>query len=448
MHKKNLVVIHLESLNEQLLWQNYECFPNMNKFKEKMYSFDYFYSSATSTDMAMSDFMWGEQWYRLEETERFEQWRKVGGGQSLFDWLSEEGYYTQFLGYPSTLQLKGMDIFFSKTDYPRSYVYEEYQNRIKECVEKDLFGIYIWDCTSHLNLQDERKDRFLSGYDKRIQGYRSLDQTFGTVIDLLKKYNRLKDTVIIAFGDHGDDYWTHELNSGFAHANTPYANLIKTPLWIYDGANFGRNNQYIVSTPDLKRLSMALVSGQEDAYDFLRERKYVFARNLLANQRQNILMYRLKRGYAVANKKYILVLQKKGYEMYYVNLDPTNNGNLLEFFRKSKNGIKPLRLFGFLTERFILHHHMCNFLNKEEMRLIQEAYLELKTEMNAQLDFLYGLNVKNSRKLHNRQKNKIRHRHHYQLELYRIAFCGCLKLLYNGLIYHRRQKHKKDRTEE
>lgn len=39
--------------------------------------------------------------------------------------------------------------------------------------------------------------------------------------------------MIIAFGDHGDDFWGHGFNGGYTHGIEPYTPLVHTPAFIF-----------------------------------------------------------------------------------------------------------------------------------------------------------------------------------------------------------------------
>ena len=59
MMKKNVLLIHLESVNKLNYTLNRELFPFLNELKTKVVFFDNFFSTATSTLMVIGDLMYG-----------------------------------------------------------------------------------------------------------------------------------------------------------------------------------------------------------------------------------------------------------------------------------------------------------------------------------------------------------------------------------------------------
>ncbi|GJM70151.1 hypothetical protein HMSSN036_23670 [Paenibacillus macerans] len=154
----------------------------------------------------------------------------------------------------------------------------------------------------------------------------------------------MKDTIIVGFGDHGDDLWTHALNNGFCHGIEPYTNMIWTPAFIYD-ASFEGSKDYnnLASLIDLRKTILHLLGYSESnsqefsGIDLLNSKNdFVFSRNLFANQRDTSINATkpmgLKKAYAVLNKDYNLIATQFGLEMYAYRIDSTNHNNLLSFF--------------------------------------------------------------------------------------------------------------------
>ena len=56
---KNIVLFHLESLNNVIFNMNQECFPNLRNFIKDATYYPNYYSTATSTYMVITDlFFW------------------------------------------------------------------------------------------------------------------------------------------------------------------------------------------------------------------------------------------------------------------------------------------------------------------------------------------------------------------------------------------------------
>ena len=56
---RNLLLIHLESLNDTNYQTNKELFPTLRKWEQKSLSFSRYFSTATSTLMVLSDLAYG-----------------------------------------------------------------------------------------------------------------------------------------------------------------------------------------------------------------------------------------------------------------------------------------------------------------------------------------------------------------------------------------------------
>ena len=56
---RNIVLIHLESLNYMHYQMNKELFPTLQKWEERSLSFSKYFSTATSTMMVLSDLAFG-----------------------------------------------------------------------------------------------------------------------------------------------------------------------------------------------------------------------------------------------------------------------------------------------------------------------------------------------------------------------------------------------------
>ena len=429
MREKNLLIFHLESIDSLHFRWNEEYFPNINSFMKDCVDIKYHYSNATSTFMSMNDILYGDDWYRYEDTVSFGNKIDLFGGrsESLLAYYESKGYATRIIEYPESaghFNIKG--VMRNKDEQFISTSREELYEEIEKLIQKDKFAIYVWDASSHLNCSDENQKNYKGGYERRIQGYVSIDRTFGEVISKLKKYRKLEDTVIVIFGDHGDDYWYHGLEAGYVHGTPPYANIIITPLLIYDGKTVGKDTQHIIATIDIGIICKELTGGSCTTADAIKAhaKKYAFSRNLFAAQRKSKYGFRLTKAYAVANTKYLLLLTNDGYEMYYVNLDIENATNILDFFHVVSGKIRPFRLYGFMTRHRIIHFHFINLINTDEIRDIQKNFQYLRMKMTKELDTIYGQAVEKQGQIKNIDCVKINYKKRYYREITSMLFRG------------------------
>jgi len=71
---------------------------------------------------------------------------------------------------------------------------------------------------------DEERRYMIDVYDSSV---RHLDDHLGRLVSLLREMDRLDDTAIVLFSDHGEDLWDHH---GFLHGHSLYEELLRVPL--------------------------------------------------------------------------------------------------------------------------------------------------------------------------------------------------------------------------
>ena len=92
--KKNLLLVHLESLNVLNYRMNPELFPALREIEKQCMVFDHYYSTATSTLMAIGDLLYGGmKIYEVCDSLDFIP-KEYCYSSSLFDDLKEQGYHT------------------------------------------------------------------------------------------------------------------------------------------------------------------------------------------------------------------------------------------------------------------------------------------------------------------------------------------------------------------
>lgn len=111
--KKNIIFLHLESLNHTI-FNHRQWFPFTNKIYNQSLRFNNFISSATSSLMALSDLLHGDD-NTLEHNTHLEENISIHRhNPALFDVLKQHGYTTAGMGYPKNWA--NVDAIWSETD--------------------------------------------------------------------------------------------------------------------------------------------------------------------------------------------------------------------------------------------------------------------------------------------------------------------------------------------
>jgi len=380
--KKNLVVIHLESFNHNI-YGHRNWFPCLNSISEHCVRLNNYISTATSSFMAAGDLLHGDD-NILEHNNFLEVNLSVNRrNQSLFDELRHYGYNTKGIGYPKNI------VSFDKiwSDNDKFHWYNNSQEMLvqaEKTIKEDIpFALYTWNLSSHLCYSDAHKKSGGNAFDSWRRGYESMDMTVGDIINLLIKYNKLKNTTVVIFGDHGDDFWSHAHYGGFSHGIEPYISLVHTPALILDPEIKGHDINGMVSAIDLKKTVLELLdlpyndSTLSPVYSvFSQERKYCFSRNLFIAQAN----YPLHKGYSITSELFHLLWIDNEYKMFAWQADTGNHfdliclltedssGSLQINYNKLGGGKKPAR-------------HVTEFLPVGCENTIASNYVEMKQEL-------------------------------------------------------------------
>ena len=103
-------------------------------------------------------------------------------------------------------------------------------------IEGTPFAIYIWNLVPHIETNLALAP-FAESIEDLIGGACAVtDALLGRVLDILRRRGLLEETTIIAYGDHGDDHWTHGFKNGLLHGLEPFTPLVHTPLVISDAS--------------------------------------------------------------------------------------------------------------------------------------------------------------------------------------------------------------------
>lgn len=394
---KNLVVIHLESVSNLIFRMNSQFFPNTRKFQERCLNYNNYYATATSTAMVLNDITYGD-FYRIENTEMFGNFVVTHKrANSFIDVLQKEGYETLGIHYPAALgnEINPGHMYAQNSDLINYSNYEKALSDVEITIDKTLqkkgnFLVYFCNEVSHLCYTDNRKFHIKNPTERWEYGYRTIDQTVGDIIECLEKRDLLKDTIIILYGDHGDDFYCHDYNGGYAHSIEPYANIIHTPLMIYDERIESGQIDDIICSLDIKQLIYNLleIDIQENKFIFDKyhsRREYVFSRNLFAGQtpkKINGYISNVRKSFGVTTPEYSLILTDRGYRMYLNKMDPICNDNILDYFILYGNRLRHICDIDFL------YAHYKSFMGHGTIGEIQRTFRKLNMLMKMELSIL------------------------------------------------------------
>lgn len=373
--KKNLLLLHLESLNVLNYRMNPDLFPVLKKIEKQCIVFDHYYSTATSTLMVIADLLYGGmKLYEVCESLDFIP-NEYCYSSSLFDDLKERGYDNGIYIYMDGSDHESAEkrhIAGFNNQMELIYDYSEYVNAFKQKMSVQPFALMACNYISNLSLNcyvDVNSYGLDTDYWEA--GYRCMDRCCEDLLRLLEEKNLMDNTIIVLYGDHGDDYWEHGAHGGLAHAIEPNNLLIHTPLMVWDGIHRGepQHEQRLIQTSDLREMISSLLCGK--TIENLPNRKYAISRNAYAAQPTRTGSF--NKAYSVTEGRYLLMISIKGLEMYDTKMDPTCQNNLLRFFTFENDILKS-------NEKNIesYRYHFTSFWNSREQRILRQKFNELR----------------------------------------------------------------------
>lgn len=390
--KKNVIFLHLESLN-QIIFSQRHLFPCLNKISSAPIRFNNFISTATSSLMAFSDLLHGDEnvlEHNVYLEENISTRRKH---PSLFDYLNNLGYCTAGMGYPKNWA--NVDAIWSETDSFQWYkTSDEMFSNMQHIVSQEKpFALYLWNLSSHLCYGDDIKYGGVNSMERWRRGYQSMDLMTGRIVKMLHDEKKLDNTIIVGFGDHGDDFWSHGFNGGYAHGIEPYTSLIHTPAFIFCPGVKSTDMNHMVSMLDLHNTILTLLElpsypDETNAYFALTsKREYCYSRNLFAQQMSQDNGSPLKKGYAITSDTFHLLKVDNEYRMYLWKADPTNQLDLLPLLKYDSNGCPIIDLTEADQQRVGgSHPHIRHFFGKDMASLIAENFHVMKSNLNTWLE--------------------------------------------------------------
>lgn len=365
---------------------NPELFPVVKELEKQCIVFDRYYSTATSTLMVIGDLLYGgmKQYECCDSLDTVP--KEYCYSSSLFDNLKEQGYHTGIYIYPDggdreSAELRHIAGFKNRMELVRRY--PQYVDRFRRGMDSQPFALMACNYISNLSYASYVDiGKVGMDIDYWEAGYRCMDWCCGELLELLKDKDLMKDTIIVLYGDHGDDYWGHGTHNGLAHAIEPNNLLIHTPLIIWDGIHRKEpeHDQRLIQTSDLREVIMVLLNGR--TLESLPTRRYVISRNEYAAQ--PIREESFNKAYSVTEGRYMLMVSGKGLEMYDTKMDPACQNNVLRFF-VYENGI----LRSNEKKMEMLRFHLLNFWNSREQRILRQKFYKLKDVLYTQTLDLY-----------------------------------------------------------
>lgn len=389
---RNLILMHLESLNNVNYQVNKNMFPNLAFWEKESLVFPDYFSTATSTLMILGDLLYGG----MRQYEVCDSMDCIPGQycykESLFDSLRKKGYVTGVLYYPGGADCESANRRHVAGFQNQLKSFREYSDYIFEAERimdsEKPFALMCCNTISNVALNHHIPyGKLKSGLDRWKDGYQFMDSCVGEISRLLKSKNLLDNTTIIFYGDHGDDYYAHGTHGGLTHAIEPYASLIHTPFWIYDNRLVRRKKcNDLISTIDIRDITERLLSMPETKFEWnelgLIPRKYAFARNAYAAQpvRKGIF----NKGYCLTDGKFLFLASNNGLELYDIEMDRLCQNNLLYFF-KYKEGI--LHLNSELNAS--LGYHYRHIFDIAAVRQIRQIFYYFRKKLYDEVTELY-----------------------------------------------------------
>lgn len=341
---RNLLLVHLESLNTLTYQMNRDMFPTLRKWEEKSLVFTNYFSTATSTYMVISDMAYGGMLQNEPCDSMDSHLHKYCYKSSLLDELKENGYTVHAVDYPAdgdAEKCNERDFLGYSVKMTQVESYEQYLQFLQDVMSKERpFAIwacnYISNVTCHQNVKDSAIE---TGLEQWESGYADMDNSVGDLMDILENNHLAESTTIIFYGDHGDDFFSHGRHGGLTHAIEPYASLINTPLWIYDNRFCSGSSDALLDTTDIRGLIMQLLQLPEEEYRLtdinIPLRKYSLARNLFAAQRVREKSFH--KGYSLTDGRFLFLASDNGMELFHIKMDPVCQHNLLDYFDLQEN---------------------------------------------------------------------------------------------------------------
>ncbi|WP_037353021.1 sulfatase-like hydrolase/transferase [Selenomonas sp. FC4001] len=381
---KNLILIHLESLNNVTFEHLREELSNISGLLRSAILYKKYYSSATSTYMVMSDLFLGTN-------KAFEKCKKLKEifstpviEHDLFSDLRSSGYATKIYSADVVGGAEEyVNVYAPNSDkYIISGTSELLVDDIESYItQKSKFAIFLANLESHLEGYNHLSvDSTDNQCDIFIKRFKKLDEFIGQIMTMLRDSKKDSNTTVVLYGDHGDDYWGHGIHDGYTHAIEPFPFLINCPLVIWNVEQQGTISYELISTIDLKNIikqELGLVSPCAVA------REYIYSRNLFSGQDTKPEAF--NKSYMVSDGTYSLMVSTRGVRLYCSAIDPLNARNLLDFFKLESGSLHFNSVFYELKST-----HFSSVFNEDIIEEITKYYYKLRGALFEEVIRLYG----------------------------------------------------------
>jgi hypothetical protein len=343
---KNLLILHLESISQLTLAIHRQYFPNLDRLLSESLRYENYFSSATSTRMVQTHLFHGND-FELDQFAAYSGAVAVGNCEHLFAILKAHGYRPGL----ACLNLYHPQVPAKFSVWPRS-ISVPFDSADPEAVMAELdrmtderpFAVFFWNLISHIEHSGVYAYQTSSLTHRLQNAYWKADEMIGELLRRLRDKGALADTLIIVYGDHGDDFWGHGFKGGMVHGLEPYSNMVWTPLAIWSGGDSPGMDNRLASTIDIRATCLAMLGVEHhDRFPYAGKsllsnaQSHVYSQNFMANQPDS-LQLNIARSIAVYNGTYCLLASSRGLEMYAYRLDPTNRCNLLYFHELTPEG--------------------------------------------------------------------------------------------------------------
>lgn len=387
---RNLLLIHMESLNQLNYQMNKEYFSNLQKWEQKSVSFSKYFSTATSTCMVLSDLAFGGGLQNEPSKNLTSSLAKYCYQSSVFDKLSQKGYQVKVLAYPIGAQKMNEKNFIGfHTQLEETNSYGDYMESLDAALTTEN-PFAMWSCNfisnvSYNHFMENAKSQ--SSLERWSEGYRYMDGFVDDLMKLVEKKGLLDNTTVIFYGDHGDDLFAHGHHGGLAHAIEPYATLIHTPFWIYDSRLEARKiTGQLINTTDIRGIIEYLLEMPVGIYPKnelkLPERNYSIARNAYAAQRVRAGYF--NKGYSLTDGKFLFLVSNYGMELYQIDMDPACQHNLLQYFDLDGEELK------LNIEKYVgLKLHFLGIVDKAAIIQIRSIFFTFREILREEVRKLY-----------------------------------------------------------
>lgn len=374
---KNIILIHLESVNNIIYRMNPQLFPNIMQIEKEGLSFHKYFSTATSTWMVISDLLYGGMNQYEGCRELIEKPETFCYESSMLDDFDNKGYRTGVFVYPFfELPQIQEQLFFGKNVVQKDYVsYREFFDAFKAVmIGQNKYCILISNFLSNISCHSYAAPGYKRTGKKRWEdGYRCLDDMVGNIFQVLKENGQEENTIVVLYGDHGDDFWGHGYHMGLTHAIEPTAPLIHTPLIVWEKGQYcGRTSNKLISTVEIREMVEHMTQGELPEAGL--KRSFAYARNEFAAQ--PVREGSFNKGYSITDGRMLLLVSSRGLEMYDVEMDPACNFNILDMFETVQDRI-------IFNEAGVagLRFHFAELIDDNQKRYIRQKFYYMRPRL-------------------------------------------------------------------